>query len=280
MGNCRYCNTKAGLFKDVHEACSRDADVAEAELQTLMTMAVESGVEKAEFDKRFNGLMERGRLSVQQAKSLALKFADDVTHGLAMGSPVSNEEAERIGEIFKSIDAECFNDPQKLITWEGYVALIHSNVLYQVMHKEVPYYNAEAFRDFRLEDDEHPILRRYATLAEYKTISTGQTYQSVSVPIGGGIYYRLGASQPRSTQTGLVHVADGLLLITTKALYFSSPITTFQISYYSIIRIESFVDGFGIYENYGTGKVFIPALLGTKDEGWYFYNLVSALMLW
>ena len=32
------------------------------------------------------------------------------------------------------------------------------------------------------------------------------------------------------------------------------------------------VRGFGLYENHGRGKVFIPARLGDKDEGLYFYN--------
>ena len=70
------------------------------------------------------------------------------------------------------------------------------------------------------------------------------------------------------------------MAITTQAIYFTSHKTSFRLPYKSIIRIESFVDGFGIYESHGTGKVFIPGKLGTMEEGWYFYNLVSALMTW
>ena len=94
------------------------------------------------------------------------------------------------------------------------------------------------------------------------------------------MYYRIGTSQPRTQQTGLVPVDQGLMVITTKAILYSGQQRNFRLPYSSILRLESFVDGFGIHENYGSGKVFIPGLIGTMDEGWYFYNLVSALMQW
>ena len=219
-------------------------------------------------------------MTEQDARSVLLQSADGATLELAINTPVSNETADRIGDIFKSIDEKLFDDVTKLVNWHGYLSLLHSNTLYQVLHGEVPYSVPGGFTEFRFTKDEHPILKRNAVLAEYRSVSNGSNYQAVSIPIGGGMYYRIGASQPRTQQTSLVPIDEGLMAITTQAIYFTSHRMTFRLPYTSIILLESFVDGFGVYENHGSSKVFIPALLGTMDEGWYFYNLVSALMAW
>lgn len=211
---------------------------------------------------------------------MLLKSADEVAFEIALKIPLSNEEADRISDLFTAIDDQCFKDVSKLCSMPGLVSLSHSNIIYQVLHGQVPHYDPGGFQDFRFNKGEHPIVRRLATLGEYRSVASGGNYQSVSIPVGAGVYYRVGTSQPRTQQTGLVPVDNGTLVITTQAIYFSSHITTFRIPYESIVRLESFVDGFGVYENYGSGKVFIPALLGTSDEGWYFYNLVSALSAW
>jgi hypothetical protein len=211
-----------------------------------------------------------------------LEAADKAAFEIAVKEPISNAESERIWNIFIAIDpnwASTFTS--QISKWPGYTRLDQSNVLYQVLHGEVPYYNPEGFADLRFRKDEHPVIRRNATLAEYRTVSSGgYGFQSVSLPIGAGMYYRIGSSQPHSQQSGLMPIDDGNLVITTKAILFTGERTNFRIDYGSILRIESFVDGFGIHENYGAGKVFIPALIGTADEGWYFYNLVSALSKW
>ena len=59
-------------------------------------------------------------------------------------------------------------------------------------------------------------------------------------------------------------VDQGHVLISTRAIYFGGQQTTFKIPYSSILRLESFVDGFGVYENHGRGKVFIPYTLGLR----------------
>ena len=280
MGNCRYCNTKVGLFKNEHETCTQNAESARRGLRKLITDAISSNTNAEEIKPELKSIKEMGRLSEEDARTVLLRAADDATLKLAHLNPVSVEEADRIGEIFKSVDEQWFSDPSKLVNWSGFLSLLHSSTLYQVLHGESPYFDPAAFAAFRFINGETPILKRNAVLAVYRSISAGNNYHSVSVPIGGGMYYRVGASHPRAQQTGLVPVDEGLMIITTQAIYFSSHETNFRLPYSSIIRIESFVDGIGVYENHGSGKVFIPGLLGTMDEGWYFYNLVSALMKW
>jgi|SRR5579875_166830 len=276
LGLCRYCQTKAGLFKYVHETCSKDAEQALKELDSLAGDAIKTMTGDGIASGR-SALQQKGRLTDTEVRKALLRAADMACMSLAHEHPVSDEDADRIGEVFKAIEPDWFKEPAKLVHWHGYCSLLLSNTLYEVLHGQNPYFDPSTPISFRLGRDEHPIIKRNATLAEYKTVSSGGGYQSVSLPIGGGMYYRLGTSVPRSQQTGLVPVDTGEFLVTTKALYFGGQKDTFRIPFSSILRLESFADGVGVYENYGGGKVFIPFTLGF-DDGWFFYNLVAALV--
>jgi len=280
MGNCTYCHTKAGLFKDAHETCIKNADAAREGLRTLLADAITSGKHPGDVEAQIVTLKNSGRLDDADAQAVMLKAIDKVTLTLAQNTPNSPDECDRIMSFYSATDKTWHDDVKSKVSWSGYVSLLHSGTLYEVLHRQIPYQNREAFSDFRLGKDEHPILRRLATLAEYKTVSTGRSYQSVGLPIGGGMYYRVGTSTPQRQQTGLMPVDEGVMVITTQAIIFSGQTRNFRLPYSSILRFEPFDDGFGVHENQGGGKVFIPALLGTMDEGWYFYNLVSALSKW
>ncbi len=276
MGQCRYCSTKAGMFRDAHESCAREADAALAQSRSVVADAVSTGKTAEELVPLLQSLRAKGRFAESDSKHALMQAADTASMTLAHDHPVSNEDIERIGAIFRLFDDRWFEDAQRIVNWHGYLSLDFSNVLYQVLHGQVPYHHPDLANGFFLDHNEHPILRRNATLAEYRQVSTGRTYHSMSLPVGGGIYYRIGASAPRTQQTGLVPIDQGKMLITTKAIYFSGTTTTFKLPYSSILRLESFVDAVGVYENHGRGKVFIPGSLG-MDDGWFFYNLISAL---
>lgn len=276
MGICRFCNTKAGLFKDTHESCTKAAKTAQQSLTFLVTEAITSSKSFNDMEPTVVSLRTEGRLSDSEVKTTLLNAADKALLDLAIQSPLSNDDAERIGFIFQGIEPTWFSNPTQLVNWPGYVTSVHSNSLYEVLHGQVPYHGPEMSSGFVLRANEHPIVRRGAVLAEYKT-TTSRTYGSVSVPIGGGMYYRLGAAQPRSSETALTLVDQGMLLITTQAIYFGGARATFRTEYSSILRLDSFNDAVGVYPDHGTGKVFIPNMLGEVDDGWYFYNLISAL---
>ena len=275
MGKCRYCNLKAGLFREAHDTCAQEAITAIEDLRLLVADAIRHSSDAHRLSQRMGELATAGRLRFEEVQNISVKAADDATFDIAMASPVSNEEHERIGSLFQSLDQDLFSKPGRLAQLPGFLSLVHSNTLHQVMHGQVPHYNPEIGRDFVLRRGEEPISRRIAQLAEYRTVSTGHSYESVSLPIGNGVYYRLGASHPRATQTGLVPVDEGLMLIT---ILFSGQTNNFRLTFDSVLRVESFTDAFGIHPNHGRGKVFIPAKIGTIDEGWYFHNLVSALV--
>lgn len=277
MGLCRFCGTKAGFFKEVHEACQQRADSSLSDLRELVADAVRTGRKPEYIEGQISELRERGRLNGMDISRDLLRSADSAAMTLAHDHPVSDEDLERIGELFKVFEPEFFERGGDYFKrWHGYVSLSFSNTLYQVLHGIVPYFPPDGQTSFRLSRDETIIVKRGAGLAEYRTVSSGGGYQSVSLPVGGGVYYRLGASLPKTESTGLVLVDQGSMLVTTHAVYFGGAKASFRIPYDSILRLESFADGIGIYENHGTGKVLLPYSLGF-DDGWFFYNLISAL---
>ncbi len=281
MANCTYCREKAGLFKSEHTACAAEAEAARRQIADAVKMAVATGKQPAKIAPVIARLQFEGRLLEEEVRKLMLRSSDAAILEAVLSKPISDDELERLGSYYSAADSKWSErDIKERANFPGFLSALHANTLYQVLHGQVPYAQPGGFDDFNFQHDEFPILRRYATLAEYRSIPTGRSFQSVGLPIGGGLYYRVGMSQPRTSQTGLVPIDDGLMVITTKSIIYSGQHRNFRLPYPSILRFESFVDGFGIHGNHGPGKVFIPSKLGMMDEGWYFYNLVSALSKW
>jgi hypothetical protein len=158
-------------------------------------------------------------------------------------------------------------------------ALFMSNTLWQVLHDLPPYYDSVDRMQFNLESGEHPVFTAgKVVFAEEKTVSThSRTFGSLSVPIGAGMYYRIGGSQGHQEQaSGLLPLDMGEMLITNRALYFGGQRKTLRIALKHVIRYQPYVDGVGVCEAHGAPKVFIPDYSG-MDTGWFFFNLVSAL---
>jgi hypothetical protein len=277
MGKCRFCHQKAGLFQDSHEACVEKAETNRKLLEEIMTDALKNEANFAAVKPSIDLAKSAGRLSDAEARLALINSLDKVSQKVAAESPMSNEAFERIYELYLGIGYDFQSLEIKQNHWYGYIALAMSNVLYQILHGQLPYYDPTGRMSFQLTHQERPIFSTGRTvLAEYKSISSQSVYQSVGLPIGAGLYYRIGASSTPSHQTGLVPSDEGELLLTTKAIYFGGQKSTFKITYDSILRLESFLDGVGIFQHYGSGKVFIPDYSG-MDTGWFFYNLVSAL---
>ena len=276
MANCRYCGLKAGFFKETHEECSRDAETVLRKLEAAIANAVLKGIPASEVTPTLDSLKQEGRLANEGTTKSLLRAADKAALTLAHEQPASNYVLEQVGDLFSAAQPNFLTGGVNLKDYPGFISLTFSNTLFQILHGETPYFNPSTTINFRLSSDEQPILKRNARLAEYGNLPKGGGSQSISLPIGGGLYYRLSASLPRSEETGLVLLDEGELLITTKAIYFGGLKQALHLPYSSILRLESLADGIGIYQHHGTGKVLIPASLGF-DDGWFFYNLIAAL---
>jgi hypothetical protein len=134
---------------------------------------------------------------------------------------------------------------------------------------------------FNLRAGELPVFQtgNCVAYAEERTVTTNRSrsYQGLSLPVGGGIYYHIGGSQGHQERTsGLLPLDGGKILITTKALYFGGQEKTFRIALDHVLRYQPYVDGVGVCEDHKTPKIFVFDYRG-MDVGWFFYNLLSAL---
>jgi hypothetical protein len=276
VGSCRYCGSKTSFFKTAHESCETGAKDALIKLRALMTDSVMRSTPASVVLPQFIALRSQGRLTKKDADDALLQSADSAAFKLARDRPASHEVADNVYGLFSAVNPNFREEGKGLLAFPGYISLSLSNTLFQVLHGQVPYWDTTTPISFRLSSGESPIVQRQAVLAEYRTVSGGKVYESVSLPVGGGIYYRLGTLVPQSQHTGLVPLEPGQMLVTTHAIYFGGLQHNFRLPYPAILRLEPLADGVSVFPNFGSGKVFLPASLGF-DDGWFFYNLISAL---
>jgi hypothetical protein len=277
MGKCRYCQEKVGLFKDVHDVCLSNAESNKKLLAEIITEAINGGRTFAEIEGAIESTKSDGKLSKHDSRFTLIRAASSASQKLAVETPVNDEYFERIYGIFKGIDYDFQSQEVKENGWFGFVALLMSNTLYQVMNNKIPYYDDTGRMNFQLGRQEQRIFSTGRTIvAEYRDVTSSRSYQSVSLPVGGGLYYRVGASSTPTHQTSLIQIDEGEMLLTTQAIYFGGQESTFRIPYNTVLRFEAFTDGIGVFQNHGRGKVFIPDYSG-MEVGWFFYNLATSL---
>lgn len=73
-------------------------------------------------------------------------------------------------------------------------------------------------------------------------------------------------------------VDAGDLLFTDQNLYFGGQHSSFTISFTSILRLEQYIDGIGIFPSHGTQKVFIPVMQFGIEIGWFVTHLAKFLL--
>ena len=278
MSKCVYCGENTRLFSSEHKLCRENADRQMEEGASLIEQAILKGFPSAGIIRALSGTRAAGRLDPHRdVKRAWLRKADAAAMERSRQAPISNEEFDDSAKVFLYLEPDFLTQGEGLLNWPGYISLDHSNNVYQVLHGKVPYMPPETVSGFILAPDENLILKRSAQLAEYRHAVERGTYQAVSLPLGGGIYYRLAKTTPRISQTSLQVVDQGKMALTDRAIYFGGNLQTFRVAYEDILRLEPYRDAFEVHENYGRGRLIIPGTLGFED-GWYFYALISAFL--
>jgi hypothetical protein len=273
-----YCGEKAGLLSNEHKACREKADGEMGKGALRIEQAILNDHPSSETIGALVDIRRAGCLDPHRdVKGEWLRRADKAAMERSRQEPISPQSLDEIANIFVYLQPDFLTLGEGLLNWPGYVSLDFSSVIYQVLHGEVPYVPPGTHTGFMLARSENLILRRNAELAEYRHTVQRGNYQSISLPVGGGIYYRLGTTTPRISQATLQVVDQGKMVITDQAIYFGGNLHTFRIAYEDILRLEPYRDAFEIHEAYGSGKLIIPGTLGF-DDGWYFYALISAFI--
>jgi hypothetical protein len=232
----------------------------------------------AEINTAVQEKIQETKLPGAYFKESALQSANDAVSQIALKSPISGDELTRLVDLLKGFGFPEGNRERMLQRkWFGMAYAFMSSTLWAVQNDQPPYYDGTGRMQFNLQHGEEPIVSAgKVTFAEERTINTGsRTYGGLSLPIGAGAYYHIGASQGHK-MSGLLPFDEGEMLITSKTLYFGGQTRTLRISLAHVLRYEPYVDGVGVCEASGPPKVFVPDYSG-MDTGWFFFNLLSVL---
>lgn len=285
MGRCTFCGEPAGFFRSAHPACKEknDREVAEQVQATALRaadqdalrdrvaalLASEAPLTDVEFALA-SGL-ESGLLSMQDRESALVdawtraadKYMDD---GL-----LTEVEEARLAAA-----QERFLLDQRKLDREGALTRVgKASVLQRLLTKgELPDIDAPAGFPLNLQKNERLVwlfndVRYLEDRVRREFVGRSQ---GVSVRVVSGVYARLGAFKGKPVySTDRVEVGKGLLVITTKHLYFSSPAHSMRIPFRKIVSFDQFSDAIGLMRDAASAK---PQFFVTGD-GWFTYNLIT-----
>lgn len=98
--------------------------------------------------------------------------------------------------------------------------------------------------------------------------------QGFSVRVARGVYYRAGAFKGRPvTEKNMEYQDRGIVVLTTKHLYFGSYENMFRIRYNKIVAFTPYEDGIGVMKDTQSAK----PLVFKNGDGWFIYNLITNL---
>lgn len=278
MGQCDLCSGNAGMFNSRHPACDASAEALRQRLHDLVFASVLAGQSCPDLNVKTQKEVDGSKFPIAYFKETILKAADDAASEIAKKSPMSEDELTRLSEILKGVGYPEGNREEMLrLKLFGMPFTALSHLLWLVWNNRLPDFDDWGQTRFNLHHGEDPIFRAgKTTLAEEQTVNTGsRTFGGLSVPVGAGMYYHVGASQGHKV-SGLMPIDVGEMLITSQSLYFGGQARTLRIQLSGVLRYQPYVDGVGVCESYGPPKVFIPDYSG-MDTGWFFFNLLSAL---
>jgi hypothetical protein len=288
MGVCEYCGEKAGWLQSSHPACLTKASNSRKTVEKLVFDGTLAGRTYDELSVEVQKMLADNHVPFNYVRDGVHQGANDAASQIAVKSPVSEAEFGRLVRIIRGFDGSLDSHLSDAYTaqmvqrrWLATAQLHMSYVLWQVLNNITPNFDeAGETVAFNLRAGELPIFQtgNCVTYAEERTVTNRtRSYQGLSLPVGGGIYYHIGGSQGHQERTsGLLPLDGGKILITTKALYFGGQGKTFRIALDHVLRYQPYVDAVGVCEDHKAPKVFVFDYRG-MDAGWFFYNLLSAL---
>jgi hypothetical protein len=289
MSLCEYCGKKVGWFQANHPACVTKASSTGQVVQELVFDGTLAGRSYDELSAEVQKVLKDNNVSFKYVRDALLQGANDAASQLALKSPVTNAEFERLVDIIRGLDGSSdvqlsdeYRAQMVQRQWFAMGLLLMSNVLWRVLNNITPNFGETVGEPvaFNLRAGEIPIFQTgdCVMYAEERTVTNhSRSYQGLSLPVGRGVYYHIGGSQGHQERTsGLLPLDGGKILVTSKALYFGGQTKTFRIELDHVLRYQPYVDGVGVCESHGAPKVFVFDYRG-MDVGWFFYNLLVAL---
>lgn len=280
MGKCKYCGNPAGFLRSKHAECEEQHQQRERVIQggrqriaIEVLRAIKDSGNFDNLEKAISEIEQSSFVPSSERKDLLVKGWENSVEQFLEDGILDTTEEKRLVE-FKERFALSQSDLDKngALTKTAKAAVLR-DVLNGVVPQRMSF---DRNLPINLQKDEQ-VIWAFAG-SKYLEDKTRRQFvggsQGVSVRIMKGVYYRVGAFKGHAVEnTERVHVDTGLVVVTTKNIYFAGSQKSIRLPYAKIVSFEPFSDGIGVMRDTATAK---PQIFVTGD-GWFTYNLVTNL---
>ena len=274
MGECKFCHKDAGFLRKEHEQCRQQYENDCAQIRRIIEACFASKIDFYTKAQEVNAIMSRGMIQGQDKDNLYTQLLDNAVESYLNDGIISDQEYRMVARFiqFSGVPQSTINANHALDK------VVQAQVLGEIVNGKIPAqrFSVSGGFPFMLEKNETPIwLFRNITLHEQKTIrQTVGRHSGFNIRVAKGIYYRTGGFKGTPVETtSMQKVGVGVVCLTTKQIYFSSPEKSFKIPYNKIIAINSYSNGIDIQKDGNNAK---PIFLEGVDS-WFCYNVIANL---
>lgn len=272
MGKCKYCNEDAGFFSSKHVACETKFKEGCNQMHSLLQDAFLKQTDFYLLDKQINQIVANYLIPVSELQNLYVSAFDKAIENYLEDGLISKEEKQCVARFqqYTNLPQDILNKNQSL------EKVVQADILRSIMVGVIPTpaITISSPLPFMLQKNEKILwVFRNIQYHQQKTVKeyVGRS-QGVSFRIMKGVYYRVGGFKGRPVEkTNTVFVSTGIVGVTDKHLYFSSPTKSFKIPYAKIIDLQPYSDGLGIQKDGASSQ---PMFLQGVNS-WFVYNLIT-----
>jgi hypothetical protein len=270
---CIFCGKPAGFFHGKHLECTQKHENGKHEITNLIFRTPTSSTLLENTTNQIAQIAEQSFISMPERHSLYIEaWSAAVDHFLHDGV-LSAEVEKRLMELKEGLALS----RSSLEATEAWGRVVKSAVIRDLLNGVIPRrMSFDRSLPLNLQKGEQIVWA--FEQSEYLEDRTRRQYvggsRGVSVRAMKGVYYHVGGFKGHAVdRTERVHADTGLVVITSKHIYFSGPKRTFQVPYAKTVSFHPFSDGVGIVRDAATAK----SQFFITHDGWFTYNLVTNL---
>ena len=274
MGECRFCHKDAGFLKQEHDECRKKYEEARSTVSRTIEQCFATKTDFYTKANEINYALSKGMIAGEDRDKLYVACLDKAVDSYLGDNIIDDSEYRMITRFvqFSGMQQTAINANHSLDK------VVQSQVLNEILQGKVPTqrFSIAGGLPFMLGRDEAPVwVFRNITMHEQKTIrqTVGRT-RGFNIRVARGIYYRTGGFKGTPVETtSMQKVGVGMVCLTTKNIYFSSPERSIKVPYDKIISVNTYSNGIDLQKDGAKEK---PIFLEGVDA-WFCYNVIANL---
>jgi hypothetical protein len=294
MGACRYCGKTAGLFSSEHRECSEKHDQAPGLLARWADEALSGRMPMNVFESRLHTVTSAHYLQPAELRPIVAAAMSKACDRFLQDGLLTDEEEKLLNDVQRTagITIKALEPKEFVRLWALYGL---SRYEYAVLLRDILFQPKEALSErrklgrfmaessdfgsplpFHLASDEF-LGNIEDSIVYFKTKTVRRfvgSSQGVSVRLGQGLYYRVGAFQGQPVEDSQLQRLDvGRLAFSNRALYFWGETQRIRLSYEQVLSWEPGNETITLWRDRANS---MPEVFrGDAGFGWYMANVIA-----